>query len=71
MYLEKTITKNRVTDLVTEVRQLRSSIIGLLGRDDEGEYQPEFVERVLRNNRQRPTQKFTTPQAFLRSLKGV
>lgn len=34
--------------ITRELRLLRSFMIGLAGRDPEGNYRPEFVERVLK-----------------------
>lgn len=55
-------------DLQSEMVQMRSFLIGLAGKDSEGEYQPVFVERVLRIAAQEPTEKFTTSADFLRQL---
>lgn len=44
--LEK--TNRTVEELKKEVKQLRSFVIGQVGHDNEGEYKPAFVKRVLK-----------------------
>jgi hypothetical protein len=55
--------------LKKEIAMLRSLAVSLVGRDTEGEYRPEFVEKVLRTTPQKSLKKFTTPAAFLRELR--
>lgn len=58
-------------NLRKEVELLRSFVIGIAGTDKEGEYQPEFVSRVFRALREKPTHKFTDSQTFLRELQKI
>jgi len=46
----KTLSRKKasIQDLQNEVELLRSYVIGQIGKDPEGEYRPEFVERVLK-----------------------
>ena len=54
-----------------ELSLLRSAVIGLIGRDPEGEYRPEFVDEMLRAvTEDRPTEAFTTPAAFLKRIRA-
>lgn len=57
--------KNIRPTLKQEVALLRSAVIGLIGRDPEGDYRPEFVESVFRALAEKPTARFTTPEKFL------
>lgn len=55
-------------ELEQKVSMLQSAIIGLVGRDAEGNYRPAFVKRVLRRA-QEPTQyRFTDANSFLKEL---
>lgn len=49
----KTLDKSKnttINKLRNEVGLLRSFVIGRLGKDPEGEYKPEFVERILKTS---------------------
>jgi len=59
---------NRKSNLKEEVRALRSFIIGVLGRDREGEYKPEFVRKVLKAARERAIFTFKNKRAFLKQI---
>jgi hypothetical protein len=61
--LEKEILK-----LKKEVAQLRSLIIGQAGKDHEGDYRPEFVERILIAAKERPIYTFSGKDSFLKLL---
>jgi len=68
----KTVTKRRtLADLEHEVARLRSSIIGLLGKDTEGNYRPEFVAEVLKASKEKAAYKYTGPGSLLRQLRKV
>ena len=43
----ETATKKFSPTLTQEVALLRSSVIGLIGKDPEGEYRPAFVAQTL------------------------
>ncbi len=51
-----------------EVELLRSFVIGIAGKDNEGEYKPEFVDRVFRALKEKPDFKFTGSKSFLHQL---
>ncbi|TSC96510.1 MAG: hypothetical protein CEN88_329 [Candidatus Berkelbacteria bacterium Licking1014_2] len=55
--------------LSREIVILRSFIIGLAGRDKEGEYRPEFVERVLKAGQEKTAGIFSGSRDFLARLK--
>lgn len=64
-----TETNNRVETLGKEVGLLRSLVIGILGKDEEGGYRPEFVEKILRAVREKATHSFKNEKSFLGHLK--
>lgn len=37
-------------------------------RDPEGEYRPSFVKKMLKRDKERPSYKFTTKEAFLKHI---
>ncbi|MFH1894384.1 MAG: hypothetical protein ABH813_00550 [Patescibacteria group bacterium] len=50
--MAQTIIKNgkrNIADLQKELNLLRSFLIGIAGKDKEGNYRPEFVRKILRN----------------------
>lgn len=48
---------------------LRSFAVSIIGRDSEGEYQPEFVRDTLRAMQEKPTKRFISARQFLADLK--
>ena len=62
--------KSVVKDVLAEVRWLRSAVIGMIGRDAEGKYRPEFVRRALKNAAEKPTKKFMNAATLLKELKS-
>jgi hypothetical protein len=65
----ETATKRFTPTLAQEVALLRSSVIGLVGKDSEGKYRPEFVRATLRATTEKPQRRFTTAKAFLSDIK--
>jgi hypothetical protein len=59
---------SNLSSLKKEVHLLRSFVIGIAGKDPEGEYRPEFVERVLRSLEEAPRYEFTNGASFLARL---
>ena len=57
--------KPTLDDLIVEVRMLRSAVIGLIGRDSEGEYKPEFVAKVLEAEKEPIVGEFKDTKSFL------
>jgi len=45
--MSKVINNSKI-NIAQELTLLRSAVIGLIGKDPEGEYKPEFVKKVLR-----------------------
>lgn len=65
----KTTTHTRIRELQQQVALLRSFIIGAVGRDSEGEYRPEFVERIFQAMQEPATHTFRDAGSFLTQLK--
>lgn len=67
--MSKTISKKvNLRDIQTELELIRSFMIGLAIKDDEGEYKPAFVKRVLKSLKDEPTETFTNAKDFLRQI---
>ena len=60
--------KSEIHKLRTEVAALRSYIIGVVGRDVEGGYRPEFVRQVLADSEEKSVATFASPDQFLNLL---
>ena len=69
----KVITKtnklnNEILSLKEEIRNLRSVVIGLLGKDKEGNYRPEFVKKVLKSSKEKSVGIFKDKKTFLKEI---
>lgn len=64
----RTKEATNIKDLAREVSTLRSFVIGLAGKDSEGEYRPEFVEKVLKSGATESTGTFKGTRDFLAKL---
>ncbi|OIO46373.1 hypothetical protein COU05_01845 [bacterium (Candidatus Gribaldobacteria) CG10_big_fil_rev_8_21_14_0_10_37_21] len=42
---------NSILELKRETAVLRSFVVGTVGRDEEGEYRPEFVKEILSSSK--------------------
>lgn len=67
--MSNTMSQENVSDLKRELKLLRSFVIGIAGKDSEGEYRPEFVQRILKAASQGATKTFKNSQTFLRELR--
>lgn len=56
--------KARISELQKEINLLRSFVIGILGKDKEGEYNQEFVKKVLKALREKPQHTFKDKNSF-------
>jgi hypothetical protein len=54
-----------------EIKAFRSFIIGVLGKDPEGEYRPGFVREILKASREKAIFTFRGRESFLRQLKKI
>ena len=62
---------NRLTVLQKEVRLLRSTLVSMVQKDKEGEYNPEFIERMLAASKEKPTRAFINARSFLADLNKI
>ena len=68
--MSKTIAKKvNLRDIQTELELIRSFMIGLAVKDEEGEYRPEFVKRMKKLVKEKSTHTFTNTQDFLRQIR--
>ena len=61
-----TVTQNKKAEaLEREVELVRSFMIGLAGKDPEGDYNPIFVKRTLKAAKEKPKYEFKDVKSFL------
>lgn len=58
----------KLSELQKEVDILRSAIISVVGQDDEGDYNPQFVKKIFKAMREKPTRSFKNTASFLREI---
>ncbi len=68
MHTSQALSTIQIPKLLTEVKLLRSSLIGFLGKDSEGDYNLEFIEELLENSMEKPIYSFKNKEDFLKSL---
>lgn len=51
-----------------ELIMLRSAVAGLIGKDKEGNYRPDFVVEMLSSASRKPTKTFSNPDDFLKQV---
>lgn len=69
--LSTRVLPKEVQELKHEVHSLRSLLISWIGKDEEGEYRPAFVERMIAAAHDASTHEFKNAASFLRELKKV
>lgn len=60
----------KVITIEQEVSLIKSFVIGLAGKDREGNYRPEFVKRVLEALSDRSRYSFTNATGFLACIRN-
>jgi hypothetical protein len=60
--------EQELTELRHEVAILRSFVIGVAGKDAEGEYNPEFVRYILEASQEETAGTFTDSESFLAAI---
>lgn len=60
-----------IEDLKKEVSRLRSVVIGIIGKDEEGEYRPEFVKKILKASQEPSHYTFKDKKHFLSQIKRL
>src|SRR3990167_8380347 len=66
--LEKLNTN--VSYLQKEIELLRSLMIGLIGKEKEGRYNPQFVKKILRASQEKPFHQLLHAKSLTGSLAG-
>jgi len=59
---------NQLEVLQQKVEMLQSFVISTIGKDKEGEYNPDFVRRILKASKERPQYEFNDPTSFLKQI---
>jgi len=67
--LKQTYNQHTINTLQQEVNMLRSLVIGTVGKDKEGNYNPYFVKKVIKASEEKPTHTFIGKAPFLEQLK--
>ena len=61
---------SEVRGLRREIAQVRSLLVVIAGEDDEGEYRPEFVQKVLKAAAGKPTHTYQGPGSLLKNIRS-
>ncbi|MDD5146717.1 MAG: hypothetical protein PHN39_03185 [Candidatus Pacebacteria bacterium] len=69
---QETLNKinSSISRLQAETKFLRSFVIGMLGKDQEGEYNPEFVKKALKSAVKDGKASFSDKKSFLKKIRG-
>ena len=62
--LKQTYNQN-ISMLKQELGLLRSFVIGTIGKDKEGNYNPSFVKKIVRASKKKPIHAFQDKKTFL------
>lgn len=67
---QKTLEKfnRKFSDIRGEIKTLRSLMIGVLGKDKEGAYKPNFVKKILNLSKKRGGFVFKDTESFLKQI---
>ena len=60
----------KIGDLARELNLLRSFLIGIAGKDREGNYRPEFVRKILGAAKEKGRFLFRNKESFLSRLQN-
>jgi len=69
--MSRHVSTHHVQELQKEVSLLRSAVISIIGRDDEGAYNPKFVKEILEAAIETPYYRFRGKDSFLADLARV
>ncbi|OGM96912.1 MAG: hypothetical protein A3B86_00155 [Candidatus Yanofskybacteria bacterium RIFCSPHIGHO2_02_FULL_38_22b] len=65
---KQTYNQHTINVLKQEINMLRSLVIGTVGKDKEGNYNPHFVKKILNASEEKPTYAFKDKTSFLKQL---
>ena len=68
MSMLKQTYNHNINTLKQEIDMLRSLVIGTVGRDKEGNYNPLFVKGIINKSKERPIHAFKDKNSFLKHL---
>ena len=60
----------QISKLEREIKLLRSFLIGIAGKDKEGNYRPDFVKKVLKAAKEKERFTFKNKSSFLNHLQN-
>ena len=64
----KQIYNQNIDTLKQEVKMLRSFVIGTIGKDKEGNYNPVFVKKIIKTSKEAPGYIFHDKKSLLNQL---
>lgn len=59
---------NQLEALQQKVEMLQSFVISAIGKDKEGEYNPDFVRRILKASKDKPQYEFKDSASFSKQI---
>ncbi|MBI2626764.1 MAG: hypothetical protein HYW77_00785 [Parcubacteria group bacterium] len=59
---------NQIQNLQKEIQNLRSLVIGMAGKDKEGQYKPSFIKKILQSSQEKVKNTFSDKDSFLLQL---
>ncbi len=62
--------KLQISELQEEIKLLRSFIIGIIGKDEEGKYNPEFIKKIYKSSQETPKFIFKDKDSFLKQIRN-
>jgi len=65
---QENAVSTEVRNLKNEMRLLRSFVIGLVAHDEEGEYNPRFVKKILKAAQEKSVGVFKDKESFLKLI---
>ena len=66
---KQTLNRQSISEVREELKLLRSFVVGMTGKDREGEYKPEFIKKILRVSRKKAGHIFKGKKSFLANLR--
>ncbi|MDD4989747.1 MAG: hypothetical protein PHW31_00325 [Candidatus Pacebacteria bacterium] len=61
---------NKISQLQMENRFLRSFVIGILGKDKEGNYRPDFVKKIIKKTEEEGEFCFCGSEDFMKKIRS-
>ena len=61
---------NQLENLQKELKNLRSFVIGIAGKDKEGQYKPSFIKKILRAGSKEANYVFEDEKSFIGHIRN-